>query len=51
MEQGNELIHDEHLKEQIAKAGATALPVAEFEKVLLEGAELSNLFLQKPTMP
>lgn len=46
MEQGNEQIHDERLKEQIAKAGATALPVKEFEKVLLEGAEISNLFLQ-----
>ena len=38
--------NDERLKEQIAKAGATALTVEEFEKVLLEGAELSNLFLQ-----
>jgi hypothetical protein len=46
MEKGNEQIHDERLKEQIAKAGATAPTVEEFEKVLLEGAELSNLFLQ-----
>jgi hypothetical protein len=50
MEKGNEQIQDERLderlKEQIAKAGATALSVEEFEKVLLEGAELSNLFLQ-----
>src|SRR5947209_574177 len=46
MEKGNEQIHDERLKEQIAKAGATAPTVEEVEKVLLEGAELSNLFLQ-----
>ena len=46
MEKGNEHIQDERLKEQIAKAGATAPTVEEFEKVLLEGAELSNLFLQ-----
>ena len=50
MEKGNEQIQDERLderlKEQIAKAGATTPTVEEFEKVLLEGAELSNLFLQ-----
>ena len=46
MEKGNEQIHDERLKEQIAKAGAIAPTVEEFEKVLLEGAELSHLFLQ-----
>jgi ABC-type bacteriocin/lantibiotic exporters, contain an N-terminal double-glycine peptidase domain len=50
MKRGNEHTQDErldeHLKEQIAKAQATALPKEEVEKVLLEEAELSNLFLQ-----
>ena len=46
MKRGNEHTQDERLKEQIAKAQATALPKEEVEKVLLEGAELSNLFLQ-----
>ncbi len=50
MEKGNEHIQDERfderLKEQIAKAQATALPGEELEKALKEEAELSNLFLQ-----
>ena len=46
MEKGNKQIHDEHLKEQIAKAQATASPKEELAKVLHEEAELNNLFLQ-----
>jgi hypothetical protein len=46
METGNEQIQDERLKEQIAKAQATALTEEELEKVLNEEAELTNLFLQ-----
>ncbi len=46
MEKGNEQIHDECLKEQIAKAQATALTKEELAKVLNEEATLSNLFLQ-----
>jgi hypothetical protein len=46
MEKGNGQIQDERLKEEIAKAQATALPQEELEKVLKEEAELSNLFLQ-----
>ncbi len=46
MESGNEHTQDERLKEQIAKAQATALPKEEVDKMLLAGAELSNLFLQ-----
>jgi hypothetical protein len=46
MESGNEHTQDERLKEQIAKAQATALPKEDVDKMLLEGAELSNLFLQ-----
>ena len=46
MEKGNEQIHVESLKEQIAKAQATALTREELGKVLHEEAELHNLFLQ-----
>lgn len=46
MEQGNEQMHVERLKEQIAKAQATALTKEELGKVLHEEAELHNLFLQ-----
>ena len=46
MEKGNEQIHNERLKEQIAKAQATAPTEEELEKVLNEEAELNNLFLQ-----
>ena len=46
MEKGNEQVHDERLKEQIAKARATALRGEEWNKVLSEEVELSNLFLQ-----
>lgn len=46
MEKGNEQIHDERLKEQIAKAQVTAPPKEELKKVLDEEAELNNLFLQ-----
>ena len=46
MEKGNEQIHDERLKEQIAKAQATAPTEEELEKALNEEAQLNNLFLQ-----
>src|SRR6266516_6919538 len=46
MEKGNEQIQDERLKEQIAKAQATAPTQEELGKVLNEEAELNSLFLQ-----
>ena len=46
MEKGNEQIQDERLKEQIAKAQATAPTQEELGKVLNEEAELNSFFLQ-----
>ncbi|HEX6483872.1 MAG TPA: hypothetical protein VF043_33915 [Ktedonobacteraceae bacterium] len=46
MEKGNEQMQVERLKEQIARAQATALPRGDLGKVLHAEAELNNLFLQ-----
>ncbi len=46
MEKGNKQIQDERLNEQITKAQANALTKEEVEQVLIEEAELNNLFLQ-----
>ncbi len=46
MQKGNEHIQDEQLREQIAKARATAPTREELKKALHEEAELHNLFLQ-----